>query len=68
MELLLILGITVAVFAYIGRTSIPASERLPLSSWRVSDVARNAWLGLIVCAVQTPLDRTMEETFRPSRQ
>ena len=67
MELLLILGITVAVFAYVGRTSIPASERLPLSSWRVADVARNAWLGLIVCAVQTPLDRTMEEAFRPCR-
>lgn len=67
MELLVILAVTLALFAYIGRTSVPASERLPLSSWRLSDVARNVWLGLIVCAVDTPLDRTLEEMFRTYR-
>lgn len=65
MELLMILVLSLAAFAYIGRTSVPASERLPLSSWRLPDLARNVWLGLIVCAVDTPLDRTMEEMFRP---
>jgi hypothetical protein len=67
MELLVIFGLTLALFAYIGRTSVPASERLPLSSWRVSDVARNVWLGLIVCAEETPLDHTLEEMFRTYR-
>lgn len=67
MELLLILGLTLALLAYIGRTSVPASERLPLSSWRVSDALRNVWLGLLVCAVDTPLDRTLEEMFRTYR-
>lgn len=67
MELVVIFGLTLALFAYIGRTSVPVSERLPLSSWRVSDVARNVWLGLIVCALETPLDRTLEEMFRTYR-
>lgn len=67
MELLVIFGLTLALFAHIGRTSVPAPERLPISSWRLSDLARNAWLGLVVCAVDTPLDRTMEEMFREYR-
>ncbi|WP_309072143.1 hypothetical protein [Arthrobacter sp.] len=67
MELLVILGVPLALFAYIGRTSVPASERIPLSSWRLPDLARNVWIGLIVCAVETPLDRTMEETFNTYR-
>ena len=67
MELLAIFGFTLALFAYIGRTSVPASERLPLSSWRLSDVWRNAWLGLVVCAGETPLNRTLEEMFRQYR-
>lgn len=67
MELLVIFGLTLALFAYIGRTSVPVPERLPLSSWRVSDVARNVWLGLVVCAEETPLDRTLEEMFRTYR-
>lgn len=67
MDLLIIFGVTIALFAHIGRSSVPASERLPLSSWRLSDVARNAWLGLLVCSLQTPLDRTLEEMFREYR-
>lgn len=65
MELLVILGLALAAFAYIGRTSVPVSERLPLLSWRLPDLARNIWLGFMLCAVDTPLDRTMEEMFRP---
>lgn len=64
MALLLILAVTIAVFAAIGRSSAPASERVPLSSWRLGDLARNVWLGLVICAVDTPLDRTMEDMFR----
>lgn len=67
MEFLVILGAPLALFAYIGRNSVPAPKRLPLSSWRLSDVARNAWLGFVVCAVETPLDRTMEEMFSEYR-
>ncbi|WP_323960117.1 hypothetical protein GC088_01265 [Arthrobacter sp. JZ12] len=67
MALLIILGITVAALAYIGRSSVPAAERRPLSSWSLTDLARSAWLGLIICAVYTPLDRTMEPSARPCR-
>lgn len=67
MALLIILTVTLALFAWIGRSAVPAAERVPLRSWRLSDVARNVWLGLVICAVDTPLDRTMEDMFRTYR-
>jgi hypothetical protein len=67
MAFIVIFGVTAVLFAYIGRTAVPVSERLPLSSWRLPDLARNIWLGLVVTAVYTPLDRTMEEMFCPCR-
>lgn len=67
MALLIVLAVTVALFAYVGRSAVPAAERLPLRSWGLRGLARNVWLGLVVCALDTPLDRTMEEMFRAYR-
>ncbi|GAB3537717.1 hypothetical protein GCM10027403_22490 [Arthrobacter tecti] len=64
MALLIILGVTVALFAFIGRNAVPPRERMPLRSWGLRGLVRNVWLGLVVCAVDTPLDRTMEDMFR----
>lgn len=61
MALILILAVTIAAFAYIGRASMPSAERPPVSSWGIRDLARNVWLGLVECSVNTPLDRAMEE-------
>ncbi len=67
MALLMILAVTVAIFAAIGRDATPARERLPIRSWGIAGLGRNVWLGLVVCSADSPLDRTMEEMFRSYR-
>ncbi|WP_028279394.1 hypothetical protein [Arthrobacter sp. H5] len=67
MALVLIFGVAIVLLAAIGRGAVPAAERLPLRSWGLRDLMRNVWLGLVICAVDTPLDRTMEEMFRTYR-
>lgn len=67
MALLCILIVTLALFALIGHGTVPAEERRPLKAWTLNDLARYVWLGLVTCAVDTPLDRTMEEMFRSYR-
>lgn len=67
MALLIILGSTTALFAYIGRMSMPAAERLPVRSWGVRGLATNVWLGLIVCSMHTPVERALEDLDRWQR-
>ncbi|MHA7154587.1 hypothetical protein [Arthrobacter sp. TMN-50] len=60
----IIFGIPIAAFAYIGRMSVPAVERLPLGSWGIRGLARNLWQGLTICSAETPLARTLNDLER----
>ncbi|WP_218220085.1 hypothetical protein [Nesterenkonia sp. Act20] len=60
LALLAVLLFTVALFAYIGRTSVPARERIPVIQWSSKDLYRNAWRGLDLCSSRTPLGRMLE--------
>ena len=64
MAFLVIFGSTIALFAYIGRMSVPAAERLPLKSWGIRGLARNVWLGLIISSIHSPLDRALDDIER----
>lgn len=61
LSLLSVLLFTVAVLACIGRTSVPARERLPVTSWGVKDLWRNVLRGIDVCAAHTPLQRVLDQ-------
>ncbi len=52
--------LTIAVFAYIGRSSVPARERLPVTTWDFKDLFRNVRRGLDLCSARTPLGRVMD--------
>ncbi|MBE0008249.1 MULTISPECIES: hypothetical protein [unclassified Arthrobacter] len=67
MALLIIVGSTIALFAYIGRMSMPAAERLPVRSWGIRRLATNVWRGLAVCSMHTPVDRALEDIDRWQR-
>lgn len=67
MAFLTIFGSTIALFAYIGRMSVPASERLPVRSWGIQGLATNFWRGLTVCSLHTPVDRALEDLDRWQR-
>lgn len=49
-----------AVFAYIGRSSVPARERMPVTGWSSKDLLRNVWRGLDLCSANTPLRRVLD--------
>jgi len=59
-SLLAVLIFTIAVFAAIGRSSIPSRERIPLTQWNSRDLFRNAWRGLDMCSSRTPLGRMLD--------
>lgn len=61
LSLLAVLIFAIAVFAYIGRTSVPARERIPVTSWSVSDLFRNVWRGIDRCSARSPLRRAMDD-------
>lgn len=52
--------LTIAVFAYVGRSSVPALERLPVTTWGVKDLFRNVRRGLDLCSARTPIGRVMD--------
>lgn len=52
--------LAVAVFAYIGRSSVPARERMPVTGWSSTDLFRNVWRGLDLCSARTPLRRVLD--------
>ncbi len=54
MSLLIILGLTLAWFSFIGRAAIPASERLPIHEWGPRDLAANFLRGLNLCTKNDP--------------
>ncbi len=61
LSLLSVLLFTVAVLAYIGRTSVPARERVPVTSWGAKDLWRNVRRGIDVSAARTPLQRVLNQ-------
>lgn len=67
MAFLVIFGSTIALFAYIGRMSVPAAERLPVRSWGIRGLATNFWRGLAVCSRHTPAERALEDIDRWQR-
>ena len=54
MYLLIIIGLTIASFSYIGRISSPAFDRLPIREWRAGDLAANFLRGLSACTKENP--------------
>ncbi len=50
MSLLIVLTVTLAVFARVGWEAQPARERLPFTQWRVADLLANAHRGLELCS------------------
>ncbi|MBE1513716.1 hypothetical protein H4W26_000471 [Nesterenkonia halotolerans] len=60
LSLLSVLVLTTAVFAYIGRTSVPAQERVPVTTWNVKDLVDNSRRGLHLCSANTPLRRALD--------
>lgn len=60
LSLLVVLTLPIAVFAYIGRASIPARERIPITSWRFNDLFRNFFRGLDLCSANTPLRSALD--------
>lgn len=56
-----VLIFTLAVFAYIGRVSMPVPERMPVTHWSLQDLLRNAWRGLGLCSSHTPLGRIFDD-------
>lgn len=61
LSLLSVVLFTVAVIAYVGRASMPARERLPVTSWSSQNLWRNARRGIDVCAARTPLQRVLDQ-------
>lgn len=64
MAFLIIFGSTIALFAYIGRMSVPAAERLPARSWGIRGLATNFWMGLAACSRHSQAERALEEMDR----
>lgn len=62
LSLVALLLFTVAVLAVLGRTSMPARERLPITSWSSMDLWRNVRRGIDVCAAHTPLQRVLDQS------
>ncbi len=50
MSLIIVLALTLAVFARIGWHAQPARERLPPTQWRAADLFANARRGLELCS------------------
>lgn len=62
LSLLLVAAATVAVFAGIGRATVPARERAPITRWGWRDLYGNAAQGLRVCSDDSPLANLMRQT------
>lgn len=62
LSLLLVVAATAAVFAGIGRATVPARERTPVSRWGWRDVYGNVAQGLRACSEDSPLATLMRET------
>lgn len=67
MSLILILATTAAVFAYIGRASLPPRQHLAGRVGTLSGFYRNMILGLELCSMNSPLARILREPVRGSR-
>ena len=59
LSLLLVVAATVAVLAGIGRATVPARERSPITRWGWRDLYGNAAQGLRVCSDDSPLATLM---------
>ncbi|MBP2216965.1 hypothetical protein [Arthrobacter sp. CAN_C5] len=58
MSLLIVLSLTLAVFARVGWESQPIRERMPFTQWRALDLFANAHRGLVLCSKSSvPSDR-----------
>lgn len=60
LSLLSVLVLTTAVFAYIGRTSIPTQERVAVTTWNFKDLIHNSRRGLDLCSANTPLRKALD--------